>query len=187
MATSTQEKPIQIQGWGMGSVSLSPLLRLRCRGKPQPAHSSFLPPRPSSPEHTFVDVAVSTTTNESVDDADLSSSSPVSIAAIPTSVGNIKVGHGSMSGVFTNSRISQQKSYSNAVTGSIPSLTVSSSTSMSASCAATHLRLLPNGVPHSPRTEEEASSRLVIPLRNTSHDSSSTTQLCGRDVSRSRA
>ena len=35
----------------------------------------------------------------------------------------------------------------------------------------THLRLLPNGVPHSLRTEEAASSRLVIPLRNTGHDS----------------
>ena len=81
----------------------------------------------------FIDVADSTKTNESVDDGNLSSPNPVCVAALPASVVNIKAGHGSTLGVSTNSRILRQKSYSNAVTGTIPSLTVSISTSMSAS------------------------------------------------------
>ena len=113
------EEPIQIQVWGLGSVSSPPLLRLRCSDELQPAHSSFLPPRPSSPKHTFDNVAVSTTTNESVGNGDSSSSSSVCIAALPALAGNIKVGHGFASGVSTNSRISRQESCSNTATGTI--------------------------------------------------------------------
>ena len=72
--------------------------------------------------------------NGSVDDGDLSSPNPICVAAFPASVGNIKARHGSTLGVSTNSWILRQKSYSNAVTGTTPSLTVSISTSMSASC-----------------------------------------------------
>ena len=135
MATSTQEEPIQIHKWGMCANSVSPPpLRRCCNGEPQPALSSFFPHRPISPEHTFVNVADSTKTNESVDNGDLSSPNSVCVAAPPASVGNIKSGHGSTLGVSTNYRILRQKSYSNAVTGTTPSLTVSISTSMSASC-----------------------------------------------------
>ena len=123
MATSRQESSIQIQGWGMGNVPLPRLLRLRCRGEPQPAHSCFLPPRPSSPEHTFDNVVVSKMRNESDDNGDLCSSSSVCIAALLASVGNIEVGHGSVSRVSTNSRISRQKSYSDTATGTTPSPT----------------------------------------------------------------
>ena len=41
----------------------------------------FLPPQPSSPEHTFGNVAVSTVANESVDNGDSSSSNSVRVAS----------------------------------------------------------------------------------------------------------
>ena len=69
------------------------------------------------------------------------------------------------------SRIPRQKSYSDTATGTSPSPTQLARRLRWAHPVVTHLRLLPNGVPHSLRTEEEASSRLVIPLRNTSHNS----------------
>ena len=81
MATGGQEESIQIQRWGLGSVSSPPLLRLCCSGEPQPAHSPFLPPRLSSPEHTFGNVAVSTEANESADDGDCLH--PVSFVSLP--------------------------------------------------------------------------------------------------------
>ena len=119
LTTGGQEESIQTQGWCMGSVSSPPLLRLRCSGEPQPAHSPILTPRPSSPKHTFGSVAVSTEANESVDNGDSSSSSSVCIAALPALAGNIKVRHGFASGVSTNSRISRQESCSNTATGTI--------------------------------------------------------------------
>ena len=65
----------------------------RYSGEPHPTLSPFLLPRPSLTEHTFGDIGarISMTTNESVE------------VSAPTSVGNIKTGHGPGSGLSTNS------------------------------------------------------------------------------------
>ena len=121
LTTSGQE--VSMQGWGVGASSVtSPPLR-RCSSEPQPALSHFSPLRPSSPEDTFLDTVASTRTDESVEDYDLSLSSSVCVISPSTLVDNTK-----------DSPSSRQKSYSNTVTGTTPSLIVSTSTSVSAPC-----------------------------------------------------
>ena len=189
MATSRQEESIQIQGWGMGSVSSPPLL-LRYSGEPQPHVHRFYHPDLVLQSTLLATMRFPLRRMKVLTMA--IRRHPVLFVLLPfllhlailRQVMGLYQGCPRILGFRGRSRIVTRQMGPHLPRQLAPRL-------RRAHPVETHLCILLDGVLHSLRTGEEGSSRVVIPLRNTSHDNGTFVlwhyTVLSRNVSRSRS